>query len=1037
MIFDSRSSYMLKYEKSKSKLVEFSVAKEDYPNYPLNSDDLTYTTLYALSRYCEELIEAPSSDELIELKKELVIVSQYYDSTVKTQQRKKYSNLFLLLGATAYFLSENFGSAKVLIEQINNWKFKSDISTILYATLISLLTGKRVEVVTAEKDFRQYLGGLESHFENGASPEVVFETLHEIRNRVYQSANISDVNYVDFLFAVTISAIEHSAWMLLPQHSNSTSTQWADYLSKADSVKLLWPAQKVILEAGALTGKDLVVPLPTGVGKTKSIELLLRAKFMDSEDCIAIVIAPLRALCNEITADLTSALGGEVIINQFTDTAQEDFDITIASNTSYVFICTPEKFSYIIRHQPDFLTTIQFFIFDEAHLFDDASRGTQYELLVSEISRSRNENAQMVLFSAVLSNANQISGWLFEDEAATVDYSLVRSTEKSIGFLSSDQTIHYYEKDDMAAESFFVPKSIVVKHLTPLKKGTTQKVFPDKNARDIAIYLANKLCDRGGVAIYAGQVKSIPPTMRRIVEIHNKGYNLSSLLENGNPGEIAKISNLFALHYGKSFELTKASRLGAFPHYADLASGIKMSIEHALRKKHISLVICTTTLAEGVNIPIKYLFLTTFSLGTASVKIRKMQNMVGRTARSGIHTEGSAIITDSSFYDNRTNWKSGGGYRWTDCKKMFDYGHTEACMSTMLSLVSDLFIDYDVSYDAGALTAYLIENYNNPLCFSNLAKTIRAWYKGRIDNDDRYKRYAPGIGDQVKQLEHTIESIENYLCYICNSQLNSEQFFETTETLITQTFAYYLGNEEQKMALRKIFNLIAQKIDSNIAPNNLTYFAKSLYGIDVSSKILDWTNENISALSEYSADQLLNDIIVLFLQLFPDKIKVEFDILMNVLRLWITGEPYASIRDCLNNNLPINKIEKICSNIFSFHICFLIGNILDAIDDRSGYLTEQLTILQKNIKYGVSSAFQIFICENIFDDRIIAKQLDDKFGQTLAPDETFQDCIVANRQEILSILKDYPEYFSHKLRVINRRCTLTHHVHPKMTHPGG
>ena len=72
-----------------------------------------------------------------------------------------------------------------------------------------------------------------------------------------------------------------------------------------------------------------------------------------------------------------------------------------------------------------------------------------------------------------------------------------------------------------------------------------------------------------------------------------------------------------------------------------------------------------------------------------------------------------------------------------------------------------------------------------------------------------------------------------------------------------------------------------------------------------------------------------------------------------------------------------------------------------------------------------------------FDDRIIAKQLDDKFGQTLAPDETFQDCIVANRQEILSILKDYPEYFSHKLRVINRRCTLTHHVHPKMTHPGG
>lgn len=106
-----------------------------------------------------------------------------------------------------------------------------------------------------------------------------------------------------------------------------------------------------------------------------------------------------------------------------------------------------------------------------------------------------------------------------------------------------------------------------------------------------------------------------------------------------------------------------------------------------------------------------------------------------------------------------------------------------------------------------------------------------------------------------------------------------------------------------------------------------------------------------------------------------------------------------------------------------FFSCFLIGNILDAIDDRSGYLTEQLTILQKNIKYGVSSAFQIFICENIFDDRrLLPSSQMINLGKRFAPDETFQDCIVANRQRNLSILKDYPEYFSHKLRVINRRC---------------
>ena len=108
---------MLKYEKSKSKLVEFAVAKENYPKYQLNPDDLTYTTMYALSRFCEEMIENPQSSQISELKDDLAIVSQYYDSTVKTQLRSKYSKWFLLLGSTSYFLSENFGSGKLVFKR--------------------------------------------------------------------------------------------------------------------------------------------------------------------------------------------------------------------------------------------------------------------------------------------------------------------------------------------------------------------------------------------------------------------------------------------------------------------------------------------------------------------------------------------------------------------------------------------------------------------------------------------------------------------------------------------------------------------------------------------------------------------------------------------------------------------------------------------------------------------------------------------------------------------------------------------------------
>ena len=1023
MIFDSRSIYMLKYEKSKSKLVEFNVSKENYPKYPLDPDDLTYTTLYALSQYCEGLIENLSPQELLELKSELSIVSQYYDSTVKTNLRKKHSNQFLLLGATAYFLSDNFGSAKVLIEKINDWNPKNGIMTILYTTLRFLLTGVLIDLPKISRDYSQFLDGLKKHFEQGVPPETCFNALRKMRKRIHNSNNIASVSYVDFLFSVVIYAMEHSAWILLPDYSNSNKIEWSNYLQNHNSIRLLWPAQKAIIKAGVLTGNDIVVPLPTGVGKTKSIELILRAMFMNAENNLAIIIAPLRALCNEITSDLISALSGEVVVNQFTDTTQEDFEFSIQPDSKYVFICTPEKFSYILRHKQDLIEDIQLFVFDEAHLFDDASRGTQYELLVSEISRSRSDEAQMVLFSAVLANANQISGWLFSDESAVIDSSLVKSTEKSIGFISSDKTIHYYEKDNMAEESFFVPKSIVVEKLQLFGRESKPRVFPENNPQDIAIYYANKLCDQGGVAIYAGRVTSIPPVMRRIVEISRRGYNLSNLLENGNLNEVVKLSNLFALNYGENFELTEASKLGAFPHYADLANGIKMSIEHALRRRHISLVVCTTTLAEGVNIPIKYLFLTTFSLGTTSVQIRKMQNMVGRTARSGIHTEGSAIITDSSFYDNRMNWKSGGGYRWDDCKKMFNYIHTEACVSSILLLVNDLYVDYENYFTSSVLTSYIADNYSNPLCFTNLIIIIQDGYREHINDNKKYERYAPGIESKVKELVHVIENIENYMCYIYNSCKNAEQFYDATEELVQQTFAYYLGSQEQKLTLSGLFKLIAKKIVSNVDPKNAPYFAKSLYGLDVSSLVLQWVNEHLESLEGNSIDNLLTSIVTLFSELFPDRARIGTDLLLEVLQLWIKGTPYKGIYRSIREKLTINQIEKICASTLSFHLCFLIGNILDAISDRSEDLSGQLAILQKYIKYGVSSSFQICICENIFDDRILAKKLDEIFGQDYVSNLSFQDYISVRRRDILEILKHYPEYFSYKLRTYTRKNT--------------
>ena len=116
MIFAEKSQLLLKYQKAKAKLVEFDVAKEDYPHFPLNSNDLSFSSTYILSRYAESVIENDYNTKS-ELGVYVRNVAQYFDAAVGSKDRDKYDVDFLLSGATAYFFSNNFGSSKVLLRK--------------------------------------------------------------------------------------------------------------------------------------------------------------------------------------------------------------------------------------------------------------------------------------------------------------------------------------------------------------------------------------------------------------------------------------------------------------------------------------------------------------------------------------------------------------------------------------------------------------------------------------------------------------------------------------------------------------------------------------------------------------------------------------------------------------------------------------------------------------------------------------------------------------------------------------------------------
>lgn len=1010
MIFSNTSNYMLKYQKAKAKLVEYDISKKDYPKFPLNSNELSYPIIYILSRYAESVIENNIADRE-EFSPYLVAASQYFDAAVGAKDRTIYDIDFLLSGAAAYFLSNDFGSAKVLCSEFFERKKPkiNEPQKIIGNLLGYLLLNRELHISNNTFTGQKVCHSLLAYYTTGKELERIQSLLSEYRKELYRSNDPMEIYYIDILYAVVIVALSKSSWRLLPEYSKLNQNLWSDYLKSQTSPKMLWPAQQLIGEKGILSGQSAIVQLPTGVGKTKSIELIIRSSFASDRTTTAIIVAPLRALCNEIANDMISAFGDEVLVNQFSDILEDDFSLELfQSHKAKILICTPEKLSYIIHHSTYLLEEIGLYIFDEGHMFDDESRGPIYELLISEIKGYILNKGQIVLLSAVLSNAEQIQGWLLGEAGVLASDPKIKSTPKTIGFASRTKDIHYYS-DDATQEDFYIPRSIEVVELQKHPRERKPRYFPElTDAKDIAIYYANRLCKNGGAAIFANRTSIVRTVISRIIELKDRGYNLTEIKENSDTEEMNRLSRLISDYYGSQHPYAIACHLGVVPHYSNLPNGLRLAIEHAFRNKALCLVVCTSTLAQGVNIPIKYLFMTGFMLARNSMQVRSFQNLMGRTARSGMYTEGSVIVTDPQLFDNRNNRHHGGNYKWNNCIKMFDSSAAEPCGSSILSLVQDIDVDYETKVSGIKVARYIIAHYNEIDCFEQCASKLTA-----VLHKKHPQKSANNIVKSMMNRKATVETIENHLCFIFSNDENADKNSVASD-ICKRTLAYFMANDEEKDLLEKIFDVIALKI-SLLNHCRIINYARTMVGIDLSLQIEEWINENHLTQQNYTDKQLVEMLISFFLKTHTIKKGINF--FTDICQMWLDGCSFVEMSE--RTLVSIADVEDICSKSLSYELSFFVGNIIDVIeinDEDSVDPSPTLLLLQQRIKYGVKTETAVSICEKIFNDRFLANLLADEIGHDSIKIDKIKGAVKLHKENILIILSAYPTYFSERIK---------------------
>lgn len=997
------TDYCLRIQKAKAKLTEFDVDKSQMPNFNIDSNNLSYYAIYVLSRYSEEYYNNPDSDLTQKIYDELSISSQYFDASEKTNDRVEYNWDFLLSAACSYFLSDDFGSCKVMLLKIRLKDIIDVYGQSIYIFLKYLLFQENILNTNVCNTLNSLFQLFPLYLEAKKNETTILEIACQIEQELKEINEPLSLYFGSIILAIIKKSINSSSIKLLPYYTGLDLSTWGKSLCKKFFPKLLWHAQRLIGESGILKGKSGVIQLPTGVGKTKSIELIIKSSFLGNRANVVVIIAPLRSLCNEISNDMQKAFGREAKVNKISDVLQQDFAFDFDVGNKNIVVCTPEKLNFLLYHTPSIINLIDLFIFDEGHLFDDRTRGTQYELLLTFINQSTNEETQKVLISAVIPNADDLKNWLTNSSGATVSSDSIKTTMKSNGFVSKNRdALLFFDKDFSVDYEFYLPRVIQVFKLRKLKGERIEKEFPNNNTNDYAIYLALKLRNKGPVAIYVSRVNTINTIISRIMEIYRHGYDAFADVSNESNEEKDKILFLISKHYGNDSEMYFGACLGFFPHYSNLENGLRLSIEYAIKKKDINTIICTSTLAQGVNLPIKYLLLTSVKENQTNMQTRTFQNLIGRTARSGMYSEGSIIITDPNLYDKRLDVIHGGKYRWQEISRMFDKNNSEKCASTLLKLVKNFEISYDLIIPNSEITSILLQNYSNTYDYEQLKEKISSKYDFK---------YHSAICNAIDEIKIIIEYIENYLSFLFveDEKQNSEDFIFK---ICSSTFAYSIATIEEKNLLLQFFNLIFDQIKKYKNIEDLRKYSYAMINIKRGEIIKKWLEEKYDLLNSEDCS-VYSVLLSLYQKVFGLK-KDEMESFKLHTENWINGLTYCQMHELTNIRIPI--IEKICSKDISYNFSFLLGNLIDIIKSyyENESLIDKLNFEQKRIKYGLSNIIETCLYEIGFADRLIVKELAQLFNNCSSKEEV-ELAIVEKYEDVKKILEHYPNYFIMKL----------------------
>lgn len=937
--------------------------------------------IYLLSYFHEKMEAYLQTGMADNLKKALLHLA---DGLILYSQNETYrdfhgvnKNQNLLYVSSVYYLCDYTAISSLLMHGVDVEEYSLETSQIL----AYILSGGEVEKIDINDPEKPWINIKKFIYQGN---ENLLDTEIAKQEKKYNERDFA--SSTDFYMTLVLRCVlkkfkENNLWKSL--RAIDANFDWSIYVrhSCKQHIFSFLPSQQDALDKGLLSFEGAFsLKMPTSAGKSYITELLIHYILKNNPEEHILYLAPLRALGRELREHyrkIHQSLGFSFATKYGGSASTVDEEVV---KDAQLLIATPESFEVMELVEDEFVSEFSFVICDEGQLLDDYNRGINYEMLLTRLRRNR--NIRFLFISAVVPNIKVINEWLGGEPEQIGDSTYRPSNLKlALAKVFADKiNLDVYNNPWNSAQFHvdnFANKEEAQKEELLNRKNGKHKILP------VGCVLALKAMEAGSVLLFTtGKTSPIGCTQfaKHINQWISNGMDLvPNDYANWQDG-MPQLYEYIAYQLGEEHLLSKSISNGFAFHHGDLPQNIREAIEQAYNDKVFRLIISNTTLAEGVNLPVKTIVLANINDPAVQgyyLSNARLKNIIGRVGRAGRERYGTVILPIVKEY------------------------------SMPVKLVKEAISSCDDKINAMQGTLYSLIQY---LC---------------------HKKQITSETDINQILSNTIFS-EAIDMMIVKSADGEDIDTLSIDNLVSDSLAYRLSNEEKRERLKIVFKARYNYLKNECSHERYNLIQKT----GVPMRDLDYFEENIeydriSSFPDYFCSEWIAYIIDFIMDIpsvkdsFVDmsakmkKLIADSSKIKDVVGDWMAGLQYVEI----SKHLDIVVDDVI------LYVNYIQGTLHDKMESLIAYMLEiyddidyTLKHWAKYLRLGINTVFEYNLNQKRVTERILIHALQNYCDELKEfPNLDYIDVWLASEgDKLLSYVdkKNYPQIVVYRLKEI-------------------